>query len=507
MSASLDSRVIRIVRWLVDQPGIRSTADLAADLGLTERAVRYRLSTVENYLRDWGAELRRHRGAGLYIEADDDVRSRIVADLTGRSEAPRVYAPEERARMLIAALLWAAPDTISLDRLHEELEVSKASARRDLRMCEPWLERNGLPLVRRSGRGILLVGSERRIRQVMVQLLLETVPEEVLDACMGSDEEVRDQQMARLAVGLRERLDALPLQATSAIVAASPVAHRLAAGRGSTVLSLYVAVSIARIRERRLVEVEAGLQRSVLDHPVADTVSAMVPQFEELTGGPMEAAEIGAITEYLLGLDTLQDSGHDPGSGTAADIDETALDGLLAVAGSRLHPVLADDPELRRGMQAHLARLAVRLRHGLPVHNPLLQEVRERYPEVHEVAGELGRMIEARLETTIVEDEVGFLTMYLCGALERARLHPRRRALVVCPSGMATAWVLVSRIQAEFPELELVEVLSETGYEELDHRDYDLVISTVPVDEDVAPVVVVGALLSAGDVTRIAAQL
>ena len=90
------------------------------------------------------------------------------------------------------------------------------------------------------------------------------------------------------------------------------------------------------------------------------------------------------------------------------------------------------------------------------------------------------------------------------GASSGAR---RRRALVVCPSGMATAWVLVSRIQAEFPELELVEVLSERGYQGLDHSDYDLVISTVPVPEDTAKVVVVSALLSAGDVARVAAQL
>ncbi len=181
----------------------------------------------------------------------------------------------------------------------------------------------------------------------------------------------------------------------------------------------------------------------------------------------------------------------------------TLLDRLLGEAADRLHPVLIDDVELRRGVKSHLERLVVRLRHGLPVHNPLLAEVRERYPDVHEVAGALGELLESHIGSTVADDEVGFLTMYLSGAMERARLRPRRRALVVCPSGMATAWVLVSRIQAEFPEFDLVEVLSESGYEELDHRNYDLVISTVPVDEHDAPVVVVSPLLSAGDVSRV----
>ncbi|MEM7325026.1 MAG: PRD domain-containing protein [Actinomycetota bacterium] len=321
----------------------------------------------------------------------------------------------------------------------------------------------------------------------------------MLLAYLGSDAANLEQQAARIAVGIRERLNALPLQEAAAIVRNSPIGQRLAAGRGELVFSLYVAVTIARIREDRPVDTETGRQRSVLDHPVAEAVTALVPRLEELIGEPMEEAEISAVTEYLLGLDTLQVA-----RAVAEPEEEALVDELLTIAGERLHPALAEDPELRRGMLAHIGRLRVRLRHGLPVHNPLLNEVRDRYRDVHEVALELGETLESHLGSGIGEDEVGFLTMYLCGAMERARLRPRRRALVVCPSGMATVWVLVSRIQAEFPELELVEVLSETKYEALDHRDYDLVITTVPVDEHAAPVVVVGALLSAGDVARVA---
>ena len=71
---------------------------------------------------------------------------------------------------------------------------------------------------------------------------------------------------------------------------------------------------------------------------------------------------------------------------------------------------------------------------------------------------------------------------------------------------MATAWVLVSRVQAEFPEFDLVEVLSESGYDALDHSDFDLVITTVPVKETVAPVVVVSPLMSASDVRAVGAH-
>jgi mannitol operon transcriptional antiterminator len=91
--------------------------------------------------------------------------------------------------------------------------------------------------------------------------------------------------------------------------------------------------------------------------------------------------------------------------------------------------------------------------------------------------------------------------------MERAHLRPRKQALVVCPSGMATAWVLVSRLQAEFPQLALAEVLSAPKYEERDTSNFDVVISTIPLQEDGAPVVVVSPLLSSADVRLLSSHV
>jgi len=498
MTGPLDSRVIRILRWLLAQDRVRSTASLAADLGLSQRVVRYRLGSVENYLADWGLVLERRRGAGLRVETDAETRAAVIADLESQAEVPRVYSPQERSRLLLAALIWEAPSMTSLEDIHLEIEVSKASARRDLQAVEPWLERNGLPLVRKPGKGLMVVGSERRIRQIMVQLILETVPEEVLLAQLyGPDPQ---HLAARVPVGLRERLLELPLRPAAAAIPARPLQDRLFSGRGDAVFALYLAVTVARLQLGHRVEVEAGLQRSVMDHPITECVEGLIPQVESLAGAPLEEAETAAIVEYLLGLDALE-AVEESEDATSSEVADRAL----ALAGERLHPALADDPELRRSLSAHLERLTVRLRHGLPIHNPLLGDVMDRYPDVHAVARSIADDVGDSFSSPIVDDEVGFLTMYLSGAMERARLKPRLRALVVCPSGMATVWVLTSRIQAEFPELDLVAVLSEQSYEQLDHRDFDLVISTVPVVDHGAPVVVVSALLPASDVTRLGA--
>ena len=333
-----------------------------------------------------------------------------------------------------------------------------------------------------------------------MQLILEAIPEEVLHLQLAEAPSAAQQATARVPVGLLERIFTLPLVETAAIVRSSALGQTLTTGRSDAVFALYLAVSVARIQAGRSVALDAGSHRSAMDHPIARSVATIVPSLEQLAGASLPAAEVATITEYLLGLDAL-----DTARSGSDSVGDDLVDEIMHLAGERLHTALVDDSELRRGLASHLERLGVRLRYGLPIHNPLLDEVRERYPDVYAVAGEMASLITGAMYVAVAPDEIGFITMYLSGAMERARLRPRRRALVVCPSGMATVWVLVSRIKSEFPELDLVQVLSEQGFEELRHDDFDLVISTVPLGPSDVPVVVVSPLLSTADVAQVAA--
>lgn len=500
MSAPLDSRVVRIVRWLLDQDEARSTSELAAALVLSERAVRYRLSAVQNFLASHGGELIRQRGTGLSIVAEDDARDAIIADLDARTSAPRVYAPDERVHLLLDTLLWAYPETISLDRLHDDLEVSKTSARRDLRRCEPWLERMGLPVLRKPGQGIALHGSEQRVRRALVQLFLEAVPADVLDELTTRSGEESQLLQVRVPTGLRERLQSLPILCCAEAIRNSALHDRLSLGNSELLYALFVAISQCRISQDRPIVLGPGQFISLIDHPASEAIKSLADELTRQGCPTFSDDEVAGLTEYLLGFEALLSQ-----TSATEEIDRLA-DDMLAIATERLHASLVDDDELRRSLTMHLTRLAVRIRYELPVHNPLVDEVAERYPDVQAVAVDLGQLVGERLGAEINDDEIGFITMYLSGALERGHLRPRKRAMVVCPSGMATAWVLVSRLQAEFPELSLADVQSATTYED-SSDSFDIVISTVPLDFSGAPVVVVNPLLSSMDVRTIRSAL
>lgn len=498
----LDSRQARIARLLLDAPSQTSLDALASELRLTPRIVRYNLPPVEAFLARHGMGLTRRRGAGVWLEGTVGARDAARADLDERVGPAVLDAADRQVRVLLA-LLEAAPDAVRSETLEVRLGVSRPTIRRDVRAAEAWLEQHRLHIRRLPGVGLAVRGSEVEVRAGLLALVLEQVPANVLTtyateaAAPGSIEG---------AAGLRAYLVSLGLPTFRAILAAElPDAD----DREPTMLTATLALGIqsARIRAGRPARLVRGRLRSLLDHPVSDAarrIAAAIAEAGEL-GAPLAAAEIAAITESLLGFAELSDRPARPPASVSALVDR-----LIAAAAGQLHPALLDDQLLRDNLVEHLRRLHVRLRYGLPVSNPLQDEVRRRYPDVWTVATEAVAELGSLDGESIPAEEIGLLTMYLAGSLERHRLRPKLRVTVVCPAGMATAWILVSRLAAEFPQLEVARVLSKAVFEhDGDGGTTDIVITTVPLEGTPPgiPTLVVSPLLEARDVRRIGRAL
>ncbi len=502
MAVDLTSRQVRTIEWLLGHDEPASIAEMAADLRLSPRMVRSDLDGIDRFLRRHDVSLRRQRGVGVWLDAASDDREAVRDTLAslGEGGAIRVFAPRDRLILALLTLLEAAPDSLTTDQLSRKLEVSLTSARRDVARAEEWLTARGLFLVRRPGIGLSVIGSETAVRRSMVKLLLETAPGSAL---AGSPEPGDWWLASGISAGIRDFLRELPLAECRDIVQHND-ALRVQAEGGHPWLAADLAVTVFRIRAGRELSLESGTLRSMRDHPVWDTAESLASELRDVAGGPISDDEIAGITEHLLGIAELT---VDADAGAVRD--DPLVREALAYAADNLHPGLAEDHELETSLTDHVQRLRVRLRYGLPVHNPLLHEVSHRYPEAHAVALHIAGMIRQHLRAPVSEDEAGFVTMYLSGAMERLRLRPRTRAIVMCPAGVATAWILVSRIQAEFPELDLVEVLSAGSVVDDQVFDADVIISTVDIgrERDGVPVLVVSPLLPDEDLRRLARLL
>jgi transcriptional antiterminator len=496
----LDSRQSRIARRLLETIGPASVDDLADELKLTDRMVRYNLASVETVLVDHGLRLARRPGVGIWIEGPPPARADLLAALD-RSTGPAVLDSADRRGRILLDLLIASPDPVRSEALEERLGVSRPTIRRDMREAEGWLEQHRLHLRRMPGRGIAVGGSEVDLRGGLLAIVLEIVPQQVLEqrarAVADSGVPVAGGSPADGDLeGFLQRLDLSTFRAILADELRDLDDHDPTV----TTAALFLAIAAFRIQAGRAVRLGGGRLRSLLDHPASASAARISAAVERAAGIGLGRMEVAAITESLLGLTQLVDVAARPEA-----IDVRYIDRIIAAAARRLHPSLAADEQLRTSLSEHVRRLHVRLRFGLPVSNPLQQEVRKRYPDVYRAAADILEEVGPVAGSDMPVEEIGLLTMYLAGSLERHRLRPKVRVTVVCPAGMATAWILVSRLVAEFPQIEVIRVVSQSAFETEPGEEPDLVVSTITLDEQALPMnsIVVSPLLREADVRRL----
>lgn len=492
----LDTRQTRIARRLLETVGPASVDDLAGELKLTDRMVRYNLDSIEGILIGHGLRLARRPGVGIWIEGPPQARADLLAALDLASGPAVLDATDRRGRILLE-LLIASPEPVRSEALEDRLGVSRPTIRRDMREAEEWLEQHRLHLRRMPGRGIAVAGSEVDLRGGLLAIVLEIVPQRVLE--MRAQGGPRPDAGAASDGELDGFLDRLELSTFQAILAAelSDLDDR---DPTATTAALYLGIAAFRIRAGRAVRLGGGRLRSLLDHPASASATRIASAVERAAGMTLGRHDVAAITESLLGLTQLVDVAARPEA-----VDVRYIDRIIASAARRLHPSLAADEQLRTSLSEHVRRLHVRLRFGLPVSNPLQQEVRKRYPDVYKAAAEVLEEVGPVAGAEMPVEEIGLLTMYLAGSLERHRLRPKVRVTVVCPAGMATAWILVSRLVAEFPQIEVVRVVSKSAFETEPGDEPDLVVSTIPLDDlpPNAASLVVSPLLREADVRRL----
>jgi mannitol/fructose-specific phosphotransferase system IIA component (Ntr-type)/galactitol-specific phosphotransferase system IIB component len=128
--------------------------------------------------------------------------------------------------------------------------------------------------------------------------------------------------------------------------------------------------------------------------------------------------------------------------------------------------------------------------------------VKDQYPYIHSVVEQSSEPISKTLNRRLTEVEIGEIMICLIASLERLNLFGKvkKKVLVVCSAGMATAWLLVSRLRTEFPDLEVVDVISVLDLEKRKKFiGIDFIIGTVPIRIKNIPCLQVNPLLGVED--------
>lgn len=482
--------VIDIVDALKDGNPVSVDA-FAAQLKVSPRTVRSYISQANMQLSGIASIAFSRRAGGYVMDvADEDALENWIVRASGLSSGDGSDISKQRVAYLLNDLLQRT-GWVTVNMLAEMLYVSPQSISNDLRAVERMLATYGLTLARRPHYGVRVEGPEMPRRLCLAGL--------VSRALVNDDALVRNEGLDRVVKIAAKRIDSV-LEGEDLTLSYSAFQN----------LTIHVAVSIERMKSGCYVPMgDEGLDvmRRAPEYAVAQRIAQAMEQSFSVS---MPEAEIAYIAVHLAGKRTLASLAAE---GADEDVEGVIPEGVWATVGAMLDRVLEtfrfdlrDDLELRMNLARHLAPLAIRLRYGLRLENPILSEIKQRYPLAFSMAQDTADVLQERYGSKPSEDETGYIALALALALDRQRTgSPKKNIVVVCASGAGTARLLEASIRRQFGDR--IGEVTLTDAQHVADRDFegvDYVFTTVPLEAALpVPVQRVSVFLSSDDVVGI----
>lgn len=269
-------------------------------------------------------------------------------------------------------------------------------------------------------------------------------------------------------------------------------------------LLTHIAVALLRIEEGCYVPMEDESLASIAasrEYQVAEDISRRI---SGQVGIELPREEIAYIAIHLAGKQTLYDSPNEGGLIISDEIWHVVTE-MLERVWRAFRFDFRNDLELRMNLARHIVPLAVRLRYNLKLRNPLLQDIKVRFPLACSIALDASSVLSETYDAKISEDETGYIALAFALALERAKTeNAKKNVLVVCASGAGSARLLEYQCRREFGDyIDEVTTCDVLSIGNVDFSNIDYVFTTVPIDRELpVPVREVTYFLDPSTVTR-----
>jgi|GEM_PF-912122 transcriptional antiterminator/mannitol/fructose-specific phosphotransferase system IIA component (Ntr-type) len=504
------TRLFELYKYLVDQKEPVSVQVLSEILEVSSRTIRYDLNEIEDLIKKYELKLIKKPNFGVFLKGEAEEQFKVFAEFNDFYNS-RHFRSAKMRKYLILYRLFQKKEPILIFELADLLDVSSATVSKDLDQVEKWLNRRDLALIRRRNYGVQIEGAEIDIRHAMKSLLNESYETGNMIELLNKSNKKVDFK-SRLEHGynkeIKNLLGELNLEEIESVV---KVAEKELGIRFTdsafTGLIVHVAFAISRLLAEQDIKIESERLKIIKKKKEFKTAAKIAVLLEEKFPVEIPEDEIGFITIHLLGAKMREGK-------SSSELSENELEYLvkemIRVVEKYFSTNLSGDQKLYSGLLVHLQAIVNRIIFKLPIQNPLLEDIKEKYAEVFQASKLAARLIQSEFYVEISEDEIGYLTIHFGAALERINFQEKKKAKVaiVCSSGVGTTNLLEVRLKNEFKAIEIVESLSSLDLEDNPLlKEIDFVISTIPLSLEEIDVIKVNPFLEENDIEKIKAYL
>lgn len=498
----------KLLSLLLDKREPVKITELAKLIKKTGRTVRNYLDEIDVEYKNYDFEIVRKTNVGVYLNIDEMNRVKLRSNLQEENLSNVKYDDfsSQYRQLYILKILFEYKFSYTIQMFADELYCSKSTIVNDLVYVQDWIEKHDLTLKRRQNQGLWIEGNESDYRKALKDLICEIKENEYDEHDIDEDIEKLDYRINYANyVKIKNMFPDIDLYFIQNIIQhAEKELIAYFTDQAFLNLVIHIAITIKRIKNKKNISVNVNQFESLKEEDEYKVAEWVVNELSKNFKIKFPDDEISYISMHMLGAKIQENYDSEEHNKIIKKQENDFVDiakSIIEMASEVLNIDLTGDKGLLTRLVLHLRPTIIRLRYGLNLTNPMIEEIKRDYTSIFGAIWSCSGIFEKKLGVAINEDEVGYLTLHIALSIENSR--SKINTVVVCSSGIGTSQLVASKLTKKFGNINITHILPFNLLDEEIIEQSDLIVTTVRNIKCYKKMVFISTLVDENDLINI----
>ena len=472
----IETRTKEIFDYLTSDYGFHSSEEIGEELELSSKTVQKEIGILNSFIKDKGAIVESESGKGYQFRIlnEDKFKNFLKHDWFKYAYFHQENPNKDFRIESIMKLFLFSNSFIKQQELADMFYVSLSQINKDIKKVRKLLKAYNIELISKPYYGMKIKGKEKDIRLA----IRNEIGEDPAIFARDSDEELFTR-----------------IQAIIADIAFPESFYMPYANFKNLVVHIYI--SILRVKEGKYIDLSDELSKRVISYDEFNIANMVVKELSKKLDLTFPEDEILYLTMHLISKNAV--TNYEKVSPEISELAQKMIDEIYKVSKYDFRSNI----DLFFALALHLGPLIERLRYGLTMKNPILNDIKD-----NQIAFMLATIatkpINETYKTKVCDDEIGYIALHIASAMENNN-YLKRNILVVCGSGNSSAQIMKTQIERKYKEQIDSLTLTDLSKVDLYNLDkFDFIVSSVPIKQKTdTPIVYVDVIFKQKDFMKI----
>ena len=451
--------------------------------GVSDRAARYYINNIDSILRLLDYKITKKVKNSIYLDTNQDFNN-----LFEILEKINKLSIEDRINIL-KLILFFDEKGLNITKICEELEISRTTIKKDLKLMSEEFKIQGIELVYKNANGYRLNGNFREILIKKIDLL-----EQIFDFFNNKNfSKVIKTQVFRYFFKYIKQKNIE--NAKKFIVEIEKVMFLNINEESYNKIFSYVLL-LLNFEKSHENETDLIAKKFLIHTEEYQKIEKILQKI--LNKNKIKSEMLIEITDLIMGIN-INSLKNNSFKGWINE--ELIIKKMISKVSKIVKTDLTRDEILYNGLLYHIKPAMYRIKNNIQITNSVFQELILEKDPILEVVNKAVEEIEGLFEVKFPEDEIALMGFHIKASIERNTSEKTKKVILICGLGYGSSKVLEQSLKENY-DLDIVDVLPyyliKTSMP--NYANIDLILSTIDLEENYdIPVVKINSLLKEED--------